>query len=458
MLKKYTILIFSFLISCCSPNSSIIVDLLCNNPDVYEFSKNDLNYSSDSNILIIYNGNNDSSKSQKNQSVGDLSFFKKKILNDNTSSLKPIYKYLLTKLEDERTTNRGTKKVNYTDVSYTFRISMTKTINADLKYGDASSDCLIYLEKGVEDGTTDWSYVGKYFDETINPKMINIFGIPSDIDNNNKIVILYLDLIKNIGIDEKYTLGFFNSFDLVENSGFNNMEIFYLNINWNETIFTTEAIYPPSDIFMLKTLIHEYQHLINYSQRRIYNTLPLMENWLNEALSENAEELVTGTPNLDRFYIIQKDEDKKIRNGKSIFIWESDVESYALSYTFLKYCRLNYKSESELFTELINSPNGNSKDLQNLLINHNEIEITDFDTIIRNYHITNFINSYDCNSSFSYKNNLIAQMGSLSNYKTDVSQNIYLMSGGALYFKTEKNLNYFNPSNYGENIRFVTIQ
>lgn len=100
------------------------------------------------------------------------------------------------------------------------------------------------------------------FDNEIYTAMENAFGSPTDIDSNGKVVILYY----NMGASETYTLGYFSPNDLTLGNGCNEMEVFYMNIKYGIEQGST-ATANPLDADLIRTLAHEFQHLINYGQR-----------------------------------------------------------------------------------------------------------------------------------------------------------------------------------------------
>ena len=102
--------------------------------------------------------------------------------------------------------------------------------------------------------------------------MTNIYGTHSDIDGNGKIIILLMDINVNKG-EGSQVLGYFNPMDM---HGYNEGEILYMDIS-NANNKTDNAI---------GTIIHEFQHLINYSYV-MSGARNEMDSWLNEALSES---------------------------------------------------------------------------------------------------------------------------------------------------------------------------
>ncbi|TXJ48390.1 peptidase M30, hyicolysin [Brachyspira aalborgi] len=110
--------------------------------------------------------------------------------------------------------------------------------------------------------------------------MTNIYGTHSDIDGNGKIIILLMDINVNKGAGSQ-VLGYFNPMDM---HGYNEGEILYMDIS-NANNKTDNAI---------GTIIHEFQHLINYSYV-ISGERNEMSSWLNEALSESTSILFNKT-------------------------------------------------------------------------------------------------------------------------------------------------------------------
>ena len=132
----------------------------------------------------------------------------------------------------------------------------------------------IYLQDGGSVALYALNKMAQEFDYYYD-SMTNIYGGHSDIDGNGKIIILLMKVNQEGSIGS--TLAYFNPNDMY--SG-NNGEILYLDYNkiGNEI---DKAI---------GTLIHEFQHLINYSQY-LSGKRGLMSSWLNEALSESTSVL-----------------------------------------------------------------------------------------------------------------------------------------------------------------------
>ncbi|MCK8827341.1 carboxypeptidase-like regulatory domain-containing protein [Natroniella acetigena] len=111
------------------------------------------------------------------------------------------------------------------------------------------------------------------FDTNIYPTLTEKFGQPSDVDNNEKIMVLLTKF------NNPNTSGFFYPDDLrrdVEETNFN--DLVYLNLEKG----TGRNLYP--------TLAHQFQHLIFYNQKLAANR-QVDDIWINEGLAKLAEKL-----------------------------------------------------------------------------------------------------------------------------------------------------------------------
>ena len=133
-----------------------------------------------------------------------------------------------------------------------------------------SDNLAIYLQNSQNVSTYALNKLAQEFDYHYT-SMTNIYGTHSDIDANGKIIILLMDINKTKSGGQ--TLGYFNPSDM---HGNNKGEILYMDIS-NANNKTDNAI---------GTIIHEFQHLINYSYV-ISGERNEMSSWLNEALSES---------------------------------------------------------------------------------------------------------------------------------------------------------------------------
>lgn len=142
-----------------------------------------------------------------------------------------------------------------------------------------SDNLAIYLQNSQNVSAYALNKLAQEFDYYYT-SMTNIYGTHSDIDANGKIIILLMDINKTKGSGSQ-VLGYFNPSDM---HGNNKGEILYMDLS-NVNNNTDKAI---------GTIIHEFQHLINYSYV-ISGERNEMSSWLNEALSESTSILFNKT-------------------------------------------------------------------------------------------------------------------------------------------------------------------
>jgi hypothetical protein len=154
--------------------------------------------------------------------------------------------------------------------------------------------------------SSDYQRFAARFDTLVYPLDVSNFGQPADIDQKQKILLLFTSAVNELtpANSNSYVGGFFFDRDLFPVvattdfqgcAGSNFGELFYLlapdptgviNGNVRRTGFV--------DSITTSVIAHEFQHLINAS-RRLYvtaNVEAFEEGWLNEGLSHIAEELL----------------------------------------------------------------------------------------------------------------------------------------------------------------------
>lgn len=143
----------------------------------------------------------------------------------------------------------------------------------------------------------DYQDLGRTFDTYHYPIDAATFGTESDIDNNERIVILMTKSVNKLTLDctNGRVLGYFFGLDLITTGSqavnSNKAEIFYTFVPSPSTP-TCTAINRVQTLSAAKpTLIHELQHMISWNMRVIVGGGNAEEMWLNEAMSHFAEEL-----------------------------------------------------------------------------------------------------------------------------------------------------------------------
>ena len=212
-----------------------------------------------------------------------------------------------------------------------------------------SDNLAIYLQNSQNVSTYALTKLAQEFDYHYT-SMTNIYGTHSDIDANGKIIILLMDINKTKGSGSQ-VLGYFNPSDM---HGNNKGEILYMDIS-NANNNTDKAI---------GTIIHEFQHLINYSYV-ISGERNEMSSWLNEALSEStsilfnkttAESRINEFNNINYYCFYTWDAPKqKISNGNGDKVTTNGLFNYPSASVFMHWLYQKNGSNETIFKTIASS-------------------------------------------------------------------------------------------------------
>lgn len=170
----------------------------------------------------------------------------------------------------------------------------TRRISATVR--GLSTKAVIYIDSEAPPGgltDADIAYFGTLFDDPIFATVAGTFGQPSDMDGNDRIIILFTPAVN--GLTESgssgFIAGYFYGCDLVSESrcsATNSGEIFYSmvpdpngqfgGVRTRQTVLQTVPA----------VLAHEFQHMINFAAKD--DRLDIL--WLSEGLAHAAEDLV----------------------------------------------------------------------------------------------------------------------------------------------------------------------
>jgi hypothetical protein len=145
--------------------------------------------------------------------------------------------------------------------------------------------------------------VAEEFDRLVYPVNIRNFGEPTDIDNNDRVIIFFTSVVNQLTMpeDEGFVGGFFFGADLFPRSApgqsfqcaaSNEGEIFYILAPDPAGVLGRTQPRDRVARSATGTVGHEFQHLINLGRRILNNAQSAEEVWLNEGLSHIAEELL----------------------------------------------------------------------------------------------------------------------------------------------------------------------
>ena len=143
---------------------------------------------------------------------------------------------------------------------------------------------------------SDFTAIAAEFDDKIYSTDTVHFGNPSDIDGNDRVVLLYTPVVNAATKrgSQAVTQGFFFGGDLFPTSQCaqsNLAEVFYLIVPDPNAKFSDARTSADVRENTRGTIAHEFQHMINLSVR-IRVDAPDEDTWLNEGLSHFAEEIV----------------------------------------------------------------------------------------------------------------------------------------------------------------------
>ena len=134
------------------------------------------------------------------------------------------------------------------------------------------------------------------FDDVMYPTITSAFGSVSDLDANERVVILFTPAVNSLTPRgaSGFVGGFFFGLDLLpDREGSNNAEIFYTLVPDPGGVFSDPR--PKGALLNVvpAVLAHEFQHMVNFNERVLTRGAPANEAiWLSEGLAQYAEELV----------------------------------------------------------------------------------------------------------------------------------------------------------------------
>ncbi len=147
--------------------------------------------------------------------------------------------------------------------------------------------------------STQLQTFGAYFDQTLYPIDTTAFGVPSDVDQNGRVIMLMTPAVNALVSatdceNEGYVAGFFDDEDLGGGLGdpnSNQGEIFYSIVP--DPAGASSCAHSVDDVGFAvpSTFLHELQHLISFSQHVVIHHSNPEYGWLDEGLSIVAEEL-----------------------------------------------------------------------------------------------------------------------------------------------------------------------
>ena len=322
------------------------------------------------------------------------------------------------------------------------------------------------------------AFLQQYGDNDVYDWVTNIYGEEWGTDTNgytgliaanDEITILLTDIDEDNSPDGG-VIGFFWSKDNFEKSsisGSNERIMFYADAVMfanGEGTWSIDDFWPKE---MVSTLAHEFQHMINFYQKRILLDTDL-DTWINEMLSETTEDIIATkikhigprgidytdgsdgtTGNTDGRYPLFNE-----NNTLSLTAWNNQLKDYSKVNAFGAYLIRNYGGakllhnimhntyiDKQAVVDAVNkSASGSGKTFDNLLSEWGvAVILSDHDNLVD----LPFYNTGDF--TYSTYNGTTYEMGSINFFNYDPLPTIYTTAGtvqaqGNYYYKVGNNL------------------
>ncbi len=211
-------------------------------------------------------------------------------------------------------------------------------------------------------GTSDFIGFGDLFDNPVYPKMVDVFGQPSDIDGNDRILVLFTPVVNELtGAGASgFVAGFFFGNDLTTRRGSNRAEIFYSVVPDPEGLHGDPRMRERVLEVVPPVLAHEFQHMIHFNQRTLLRGAGPESLWLSEGLAHAAEDIV-GDVFANRGDA-ERAADFKVSNFSRVFFYLEDPGAVSLispdspgslaergaAWLYLRYLQAHYGGENLL--------------------------------------------------------------------------------------------------------------
>jgi hypothetical protein len=253
-----------------------------------------LDFTSSDYQLILYSGvrnESDSTRAYTFTLGGSFPSAKPTVhLASPKTSLTASNKAVLRKRETELTQRLQRNRPRSTKQAVAFQVGSTRTFVFD-SFGDVPTQNVTATlaatssraEAWIDNATTTitaaqvQAQIDQFSTQTY-PTVTSVFGAPSDVDSDSKVLFLYTKLVDQVG----GVAGFYSAqslFSASQGGDGNEADMMFIGVDHEADFFES-------------LLAHEFQHLINYNQHVLVNNGSDEIASLNEAMSHVAEDLV----------------------------------------------------------------------------------------------------------------------------------------------------------------------
>ncbi len=295
--------------------------------------------------------------------------------------------------------------------------------------------CIIWAQMPVRVSSYAAQSVGEEFDQNIFALITSTFYEASDVDQNGKITIFFLDAGGNAG-------GYFSPYELYD----------YEDSNKTDMIYIEEMTAQWGD-YAVGIIAHEFTHLVHNNRDELVEGKPQMNTWVMEGMSTSGEHVYGG---FQSDYKSTYNSNETIANGMSVTYWEYTsqdiIGNYALTYLFHQYLRIHSGQGTELFREIIESEDNDVRDYDAVIQKYIDPEL-DTAKMLTNFRIALITNEATGLYGFKKESGF---SGFARRYWPGVGGNdFYLRGGGALQISLDAPFK--EPGDYDGGIRFIGI-
>ncbi|MBN1498599.1 MAG: hypothetical protein JW982_00455 [Spirochaetes bacterium] len=227
------------------------------------------------------------------------------------------------------------------------------------------TNCTVWQDDYIAMTEATAQSIADEFDSLIYGKVTSNFALPYDVDGDGHVAIFVYS--GDNGSSGSYIAGYFYPRDMYNQSGSNKMDVIYLNGSPGNHLPGSQNFYG--------TIAHEFQHMCNFSWNVINehngDSNYQMVTWADEGMAEASNALCYGfASNQDRVsYFDDSYNNTTFKNGDiSLILWESDVNNYALVYSFMAFL---YKQSNNIFHNFYNGGTDNDTSEIDFILSNN---------------------------------------------------------------------------------------
>lgn len=315
------------------------------------------------------------------------------------------------------------------------------------------SQCIVYAETTAGMTTATANNIAAEFDANIYTTITDTFGEESDVDDNGKIILLFLDIRDGYIKEGGYVAGYFDSTHLFSTASF-------ANSNQSDMIFLDTNPAKAGGAESYQTIAHEFQHLINFATT-FSDDQTVQDLWINEGLSSAAEYVYQGSQIQWKIDYFNADPVETIINGNNFFVWNGYWEStagggdiladYATVYLFFQWLRIQASNGNGIYKEILSSSYRDYRAVTAAASNSIDLRFAVWSEVLGTWMMANLLNH--ATDFRGYKGKIAAGIGyylSSENFK-------YQLAPGEGIFSLMPPSGENTPPESGANIKYIGL-